>query len=503
MIAPPARSRVAPALVAAPIASLAFVGILVLTTVAVRDGLLGNDVLRLWEGAATAADGEVPFGRVVAAYPTLPFLATTLVAWAFPGGTPAPALVAALLFGIVAAVCFLSFRKARFPLPIAAAFTVLIVFHPALLRAVIAGPGDMFLAAFVLMLSLALYDLRLRSGTAEVMHVGLALMGLAFSHPIGAALAFAAMPFLAFALRPRLVANSALNVVVALVFPTLFAIGAFSYVSWVFPGDGWTFFAAPAESLSVWAVGLARAFGDTPFDLPALDASLAMAAALAIGAPLVPAMLLLVRRRRPLVAPALVLTAAAIAATALCVITGIFGDPAAIVIVAPMLAAAMTSRVPAAREHIPLTAVLLIAGWFGGLGSVALADPITVNRLQFALAHGDGGRADALAAGGVAAADNGVLVDIDNMPAFLLGRGAAPGILGPQSEAFTLAMLFRRVETPFVAVPDPQSQAGANDRLDRAFPALFHDGPPGYRLVYQNNTWRIFEKTKQLAARKD
>jgi membrane protein XagC len=502
MIATPPRARAAPALAAAPIASLAFVGILVLTAIAVRDGLLGNDMLRLWEGAATAADGEVPFGRVVAAYPTLPFLATTLLAWAFPG-TPAPALVSAVLFAIIAAVCFLSFRKASLPLPAAAAFTMLITFHPALLRAVIAGPGDMFLAAFALMLGLALYDLRIRSGTAEVMHVGLALMGLAFSHPMGAALAFAAMPFLAFALRPTLVANSALNVVAALVFPTFFAIGAFSYVSWIFPGDGWTFFAAPAESMSVWAVALARAFGDRLFDLPALDACLAMAAALVIGAPLVPATLLLVRRRRPLVAPALVLAAAAVAATALTIMTGFFGDPAAIVIVAPMLAAAMISRVPAVREHTPLATALLLAGWVGGLGSVALADPITMNRLQLVLQRGDSGRADALAAGGAAAADTGVLVDIDNMPAFLLGRGAALGILGPQSEPFTLAMLFRRIETPFVAVPDPHSLAGANDRLDRAFPALFRDGPPGYRLVYQNNTWRIFGKTKQVPAHKD
>jgi len=503
MIAAAPRTAAVRALTAAPIASFAFVGILMLTAIAVRDGLLGNDMLRLWEGAATAADGEVPFGRVVAAYPTLPFLATTLVAWVFPSGTPAPALVAAALFAAVAAVCFLSFRKAGHSLGAAAAFTMLIAFHPALLRAVIAGPGDMFLATFMLMLSFALYDLRLRSGTAEVMHVGLALMALAFSHPIGAAFAFAAVPFLAFALRPTLVANSALNVVVALIFPTLFAIGAFSYVSWVFPGNGWTFFAAPAESLSVWAVALARAFGDTLFDFPVFDASLAMAVALTIGAPLVPAVLLLVRRRRPLVTPALVIVGAALAATALSVMSGFFGDPAAIVVAAPVLSAAMISRVPAVREHTALAATLLLVGWFGGLGSVAVADPITMSRLQAALQHGDSGRADALAAGGAAVADDGVLVDIDNAPAFLLGRARAPGILGPQSEAFALAMLFRRVETPFVAVPDPQTAAGANDRLDRAFPTLFRDGPPDYRLVYQNNTWRIFQKLKVMAPHKD
>ena len=120
---------------------------------------------------------------------------------------------------------FAHFAKPEYRYVAAGIVTLLIAFHPALLRAVIDGPADMFLAAFLLMLCLALYDLRARSGTSEVMAVGLALMALAFSHPMGAAFAFAAVPFLAFAVRPMLVANSALNVVVALIFPTLFMIG--------------------------------------------------------------------------------------------------------------------------------------------------------------------------------------------------------------------------------------------------------------------------------------
>ena len=352
-----ARHEVAPltrALAAAPIASLAFVAILALAAIAVRHGLIADDALRLWAGASTAADGQVPIGRIVAAYPTLPFLATTLVAWLAPAGTPAPALVAAGLFALIAAFCFLSFRKAGLPMPSPALFTTLLIaFHPALLRAVVAGPADMFLAAFLLMLCLALYDLRARSGTSEVMGVGLALMALAFSHPMGAAFAFAAVPFLAFAVRPMLVANSALNVVVALIFPTFFAVAAFSYVSWIFPGDGWSFFAAPAESLSLWTAAVARAVrrrscrvsgarrepGDGGWRSPS-------ARRVAV------VMLALVYRRRPLVMPAVVFAATVIAATAISVLSGFFGDPTAIVVAAPVLAAAVVIRVPVARERL-------------------------------------------------------------------------------------------------------------------------------------------------------
>jgi hypothetical protein len=485
------------ALAAAPMASLAFVAMLALAAIAVRNGLVADDAVRLWAGASTAADGGIPIGRIIAGYPTLPFLTTTLVAWLTPAGTPAPALVAAGLFALVTTFCFLSFRKAGLSYVAAVIVTLLIALHPALLRAVLAGPADMFLAAFLLMLCLALYDLRARSGTSEVMGIGLALMGLAFAHPIGAAFAFAAVPFLAFALSPVLVASSALNVTIALVFPALFMVGAFSYVSWVFPGDGWSFFAAPAESLSLWTAAVARVFGNGLTGILTIDASLAMGAALIIGAPVAIVLLALVYRRRLLVVPAAVFVAVAIAATAISVLSGFFGDPTALVVCAPVLAATVVIRVPVARERIVIVTALLVLGWLGGFLGLTLVDPITVNRFHAAFERGASERLDAIAVGGASIGRDGVLVDTDNAPAFVLGRGRSRGILGSDSELFALAMLFARVETPFIAVPDPQSTTGLNDRLNKAFPSLFRDGLPGYRVIYQNNTWHLLEKRKE------
>jgi hypothetical protein len=490
------NSAVARTLRATPIASFAFVVILALAAGAVSHGLLTDDVLRLWAGASTAADGQVPIGRIVAAYPTLSFLSTTLVAWLAPTTTPAPALVAASLFALLAAFCFLSFRKAGLPMAAAGIFAVLLAFHPALLRAVVAGPSDMFFAVFLLMLCLALFSLRARSGTSEVMGVGLALMALAFSHPMGAAFAFAAIPFLALAVRPQLVERSAFNVVIALIFPAFFAVGAFSYVSWIFPGDGWSIFAAPTESLAQWTAAGAQMFGDDLARFLTLYASLAMTAALLAGAPLAVVMLALVHRRRPLVIPAVIFAAITIAATAISVLSGFFGDPAALVVAAPVLAAAIIIRVPLAREQLGLTTALLMLGWLGGIVSLTLVDPVTMNHFRAAFVRGESERLDALTAGGAAVGREGVLADVDNAPAFVLGRGRARGILGPQSEPFALAMLFARIDTPFVAVPDPQSNTGANDRLNKAFPSLFREGAPGYRVVYQNNTWRLFALEK-------
>jgi hypothetical protein len=483
-------------LAAAPVAALCAVVSLGLAAAAVQAGFVADDTLRLWAGASTAVEGGVSIGRIVAGYPTIPFLTTTVVAWLAPAGTPAPALVAAALAGLIAGAVYLAFRGVGLSILAAGIAALLIVLHPALLAAALSGPADMYLALFLFMLCRALYDLRVRSGTAEVMATALALLGLAFSHPMGAALGFAAVPFLAFAVRPALVVSSAFNVVIALIFPTVFALVAFAYVSWIFPGAGWSFFAASAQSLASWSAAAARVFGDGLSGIRALDASLAMAAALVLGAPVAWIALAGVRRRRPLTTPALVFAATAIATTALAASSGLFGDPTALAVAAPVLAAIVITRVPSPPARPALVIALLGLGWLGGAAGLALTDPGSVHRLRVALA-GQGGapeQLDALSAGGAASGRDGVLADTDNAPVFVLGHGGARGVLGPQSEPFALALLFSRIDTAFVAVPDPQSVTGGNDRLNKAFPLLFRDGMPGYGVVYQNNTWRVFAR---------
>jgi hypothetical protein len=277
-------------------------------------------------------------------------------------------------------------------------------------------------------------------------------------------------------------------------------------VSWIFPGDGWSFLASPAQSLSTWSADIARVFGGGFSGLLAVAASLAMGIALAAGAPLAVVALATVRRRPPRVAPALAVPAPIVSATAISIAGGLFGDPTAIVVAAPILAAAAIMRVPDVRERgAGFVVALLALGWLGGLASLALIDPAAATHLRAALdGRGDEPeRLDALGAGGAAAAREGILADTDNAPAFVLGRGRARGILGSSSEPFALAMLFSRIDAPFVAVPDPDSNAGMDNRLNKAFPLLFRLGAPGYRVVYQNNTWRLYGRIDDDANGKD
>jgi hypothetical protein len=481
---------------AAPVAVLSFAAILTLAAYALRSGFLPDDTVTLWASAVAAGGGQVPLGRIVAAYPTIPFLATTLLEFLLPDGTPAPALLAALLLSLIAARWLTAFRASGLGIVAALSATVLTAFHPALIRAAIAGPADMFLAVFLFMLARGLYDLRAQSAAPEVMTVALALLGLAFSHPMGAAVAIASLPFLVFAVRPALAAKSAFNLVIALIFPTVFCVGAFAYVSWVFPGSGWSFLTAPAASLAAWAAGLAHIWGQGVTGSLALDAGLTLALSLVLGAPAAAVVLAWVRLRRPLVAPALVLGAATVFAAMIAVTAGVFGEPVALLVVAPILAAIVILRIRDVRERFPVVIALLVVGWFGGMAGVVIVDPRIATHARDLVngSLGDRERLDALNLGNATVGREGVLVDSFNAPAVVLGRGRARGLHAPQGEAFALTMLLARIDAPFVALPDPNSAAGAQDQLNKVFPKLYRSGIPGYRVVYQNATWRLFER---------
>jgi hypothetical protein len=279
------------------------------------------------------------------------------------------------------------------------------------------------------------------------------------------------------------------------------AIGGFSYVSWVFPGAGWSFFTAPAESLATWSASIAHVFGENIAGWLAIHAGLTVLVAVLLGAPVVPVTLAWVLNRKPLVAPPLVLLAGLTVAAVTAAATGLFGDPAALAVAAPVLAALAVARIPLVPARLDIVLPLLAVGWLGGAIAMTLVDPTTANRAlaSFEGQPRDKERLDALATGGALIDREGVLIDSHNAPGLIVGRGSAKGIFDPASESFALALMFNRLETPFVAVPDPQSLTGAGDKLNKAFPGFYRNGAPGYREVYRNATWRVFTRTEKSA----
>jgi hypothetical protein len=241
---------------------------------------------------------------------------------------------------------------------------------------------------------------------------------------------------------------------------------------------------------------MARAWGRRLTGWPAFDTGVVIVIALGVAAPIALIAIAWVHQRLPLVMPAVVLVSAVVAAGVIAVITGAFGEPVALLIAAPVLAAIVMTRIPVVRERIPSVLALLAAGWIGGLAAVVVVDRRMTAHLHdmFDGAAGDHERLAALNLGHASRHYDGILVDALNAPAVVLGRGSARGLEAPQNENFALAILFARINSRFIAVPDPNSVSGAQDQLNKAFPKLYRFGAPGYRLVYQNSTWRLFAR---------
>jgi hypothetical protein len=148
------------------------------------------------------------------------------------------------------------------------------------------------------------------------------------------------------------------------------------------------------------------------------------------------------------------------------------------------------------RGRLKLVLALLVLGWFTGIIGLAIVDPRGAMNVRVALMgrNVDVERVAAINLGDATVGRDGVLVDTFNAPAIVLGRGRARGLLSPSAEAFTLDVLFSRIDTPFVAVPDPEIGTGAQDRLNKAFPLLYRRGALGYRLIYENANWRLFAR---------
>src|SRR5262249_34163728 len=149
----------------------------------------------------------------------------------------------------------------------------------------------------------------------------------------------------------------------------------------------------------------ARVFGGGLTGSLALDTVIRVLVALALGAPLAAFATAKVRSRSPLVTHVLVFVAVVVTAAGVAVVTGLFGDPAAVGVAVASLAAAVLVRVPPdARNGMARVLVLLIVGWLGGAVGLTLIDPAATMRVQALLGAGlDPDRTDALAVGGVTA----------------------------------------------------------------------------------------------------
>ncbi len=71
----------------------------------------------------------------------------------------------------------------------------------------------------------------------------------------------------------------------------------------------------------------------------------------------------------------MIIVAMTITAAWITVATGLFGDPAVVAVVPPILAAVIMTRVPLIRDRLAVVLPLLAIGWFGGVLGLMIVDP--------------------------------------------------------------------------------------------------------------------------------
>ncbi len=316
----------------------------------------------------------MPLGRIVAAYPTLPFLATTLLEFITPAGYAHAGHPDGMRARASGRLWLVAFRRLGLPLSARPLIILLLALHPAVLRAAIAGPAEMMLAVFLFLLGDALlcFARPQRGARSDGGRAVAARSCLLASDGGGARLR--GDP----AVRIRRAARNAGRARYSIrsspcYFRPSSALRRFSYMSWVFPGSGWSFLVAPAEGY--------RQLGARGFSLPVRPRVDRLARRSTPASPwssccCSPRPWCRWRIGLGLAAPAAGRSCTGdydddrVAAAGIAVLTGLFGDPAALAVMPPMLAALVIIRLPLVRERLAVVLPLLVLGWFGGLAGL-------------------------------------------------------------------------------------------------------------------------------------
>lgn len=295
--------------------------------------------------------------------------------------------------------------------------------------------------------------------------------------------------------RPMMEASTA-SVYGVLAFPVTLAIGAWFYLNWIFHGEPSLFLDAPEASFrgawhavdaSSWL--LARG-GEilSPLALPPLLAAAAF--------PLPLWLLWRYRGHDRFRRAAVVLFMHPVIAIALATTGFYLAHPVEILFLLAAVAMSLLLVAPRQERSLPLLA-LLAAGNLGGWVVLAGEEHADVRAWR-----------DSLLARASTAADDadrrlGEWLRVHRAPTLLddragyraiAARGDAAELLLPHQEEFKRALRQRDWAPAQVALVRPSDPRAALDAVTRFAPGLYWHGMDGYRLVFDDDPWRVYRR---------
>lgn len=79
----------------------------------------------------------------------------------------------------------------------------------------------------------------------------------------------------------------------------------------------------------------------------------------------------------------------------------------------------------------------------------------------------------------------------------IAARGDAKELLLSFTEQFKRQLKQSPPQAPLVVMPNPSTRLGTIDRINLRFPGFYKSGAPGYRLVYDAEEWRVYQRDAQ------
>ncbi len=430
-------------------------------------------------------------------YPHLPYY--LLMPFYYVPGLRAPAapyLVSALLTALLLVLWYRRLLPAGFTRRQRLVLLVLVTIQPALLwSGTNGGQAALSVLLFYLLYRSCLrmiYEQDVRSFIA----LGIVLGVYFFADAVTFFLFIALLPLITLIAPRRILMESPLSVYVIVTTPLAVAVGSWIYLNWIFHGDALGFLSDPRSG---WLGGWSEAPGSAWLRTYGGDWLRPIGAGLVLMAASFPAVIFLLlsaSRYGPHLRAALVLFLHPVIAMGFATERFYLVSPMEIlVLILGGIMAELTQVKAGHHKAFPTLAAFLLVGALSGWMVFAASDEPGAGRWLGALR----GQTQAPAAAGdlalgrwLAASRLTTLLDDRTGYRVIIARGDARDLALPFSDTFKLQLRRGHPDVPQIAVPDPSSRRGREDRINQRFPRLYAHGLPGYRRVYDRDGWRVY-----------
>ena len=442
------------------------------------NGFVSERVTNLWAKAIVLIEGPSGYRATDAFYPPFPYV-LTLITQGLTGGTsiPIPLLLSAGFGAVLLIIWYRNLRdKGGFGALASGIAVFLLAANPVFVRVLAEGPEAILLLIGTWIYTRGLVNLRLSGNAPDMMKVAVGLLIISLSHSYGLLMCAGAMPCIIVAARPSMLAASPWGYLISMFFPVAMAAASLLFISAIFNSSLIPLLssAAPPTSPDTHLIVLA---GIVPIVVIAVFRT--------IKSP---------HHFMPLLAAEGTILGAYI----LNMNYRIEADP--IIAIAPML-----SVIPVAMRFWPpvplrtanmvallcvsLMSCLILIGSIKNEGTEAWYRAVTM--------RGNNVPSPTQAVGAFLADKSDIMVDVERNPQIVTALGAVDNLILAGTPAYEIALRGGRITASYIVTQNEDGDTNTRDRVLLGFPRLNADMQPNYKIVFEDASWRVFQRQVQ------